>query len=276
MNKMCSFKTQMVKLHNEDEDYSNIYPNEGWVLNDYKELFTYIGKGYLVQCHDNNAFMINEEWEGDPMWEEENLKQYEIKCGWCEEQDLDVCCPINCVKNRQDGVELTVCGECWEEMDKKIWYEPDEDEDNCLKCGELRGNHDISARNYLIPCESDGEEDEDKNLPELSCCRCFKEIKRDSEEHDETHINENQELICPDCMNGCDCESCLNEKDEDSISFHIPDINKIIMEGAFCRLCDNTLPPHTVARHLDKSDIIHTCPHSASQLLATEIRKEGK
>ena len=53
-------------------------------------------------------------------------------------------------------------------------------------------------------------EKEDENLPELSCCRCFKEIKRDSEEHDETHINENQELICPDCMNGCDCESCLN------------------------------------------------------------------
>ena len=75
-------------------------------------------------------------------------------------------------------------------------------------------------------------------------------------------------LICPDCMNGCDCESCD--------SFPIPDINKIIIEGALCRRCDNTLPPHTVERHLDKSDIIHTCPHSASQLLATEIRKEGK
>ena len=66
----------------------------------------------------------------------------------------------------------------------------------------------------------------------------------------------------------CDCESCD--------SFPIPDINKIIIEGALCRRCDNTLPPHTTERHLDKSDIIHTCPHSASQLLATEIRKEGK
>ena len=63
--------------------------------------------------------------------EKENLKQYEIKCGWCEEQVLHIDCPINCVKNRQDGVELTVCGECWEEMDKKIWYEPDEEDCGC-------------------------------------------------------------------------------------------------------------------------------------------------
>tara|TARA_R110000744_G_C19287656_1_gene554322 strand:+ start:514 stop:1257 length:744 start_codon:yes stop_codon:yes gene_type:complete len=166
-------------------------------------------------------------------------------------------------------------------------FEKIEEEECCWTCEVKDATHKTfrdTLKKYELTCDDchrkeypeEYEEVEDKNLPELSCCRCFKEIKRDSEEHDETHINENQELICPDCMNGCDCESCLNEEDEDSISFHIPDINKIIMEGAFCRLCDNTLPPHTVARHLDKSDIIHTCPHSASQLLATEIRKEGK
>ena len=31
------------------------------------------------------------------------------------------------------------------------------EEDNCPHCGDDRGDHDISDRNRLIPCESDGE-----------------------------------------------------------------------------------------------------------------------
>ena len=30
-----------------------------------------------------------------------------------------------------------------------------------------------------------------------------------------------------------------------------------------CNLCNNVLPPHTVAQHLDKLDPIHTCPHDS-------------
>ena len=33
---------------------------------------------------------------------------------------------------------------------------------DCPKCGCNRGNHDVSKRNRLIPCESDGEGDDDK------------------------------------------------------------------------------------------------------------------
>tara|TARA_R110000751_G_scaffold9901_1_gene36343 strand:+ start:373 stop:744 length:372 start_codon:yes stop_codon:yes gene_type:complete len=83
------FETQMVKLHNEDEDYSNIYPNEGWNLEDYKNLFTYIGKGYLIQCYDNNAFMINEDWEGEPMWEKEEEEELDVTP--CERVDGKQC-----------------------------------------------------------------------------------------------------------------------------------------------------------------------------------------
>ena len=35
--------------------------------------------------------------------------------------------------------------------------------DYCDICAEKRGAHDVSKRNYLIPCESDGEWSESEN-----------------------------------------------------------------------------------------------------------------
>tara|TARA_Y100000004_G_scaffold176728_1_gene217551 strand:- start:37 stop:273 length:237 start_codon:yes stop_codon:yes gene_type:complete len=73
--KMTRFEEQMKKLHDGDDKYANIWPNDDWTIEDYKWMFYYINKGYLVQntwdiSWANNAFVINEEWEGDPLWEE--------------------------------------------------------------------------------------------------------------------------------------------------------------------------------------------------------------
>ena len=37
--------------------------------------------------------------------------------------------------------------------------------DYCDICGQDRGDHDVSKRNYLIPCESDGDEDQTATPP---------------------------------------------------------------------------------------------------------------
>ena len=58
----------------------------------------------------------------------------------------------------------------------------------------------------------------------------------------------------------CDCDKrykdcklgCRNPK------YVYPDT---IVSGIVCNLCHNTLPPHTVERHLDVDDPIHECPH---------------
>jgi len=35
-----------------------------------------------------------------------------------------------------------------------------------------------------------------------------------------------------------------------------------IVANVFCNKCNNCLPPHTVAEHLDISNTIHICPHT--------------
>ena len=43
---------------------------------------------------------------------------------------------------------------------------------------------------------------------QLDCSRCGNEIIRDSREHDECHINWQDDIICGDCLESCDCEHC--------------------------------------------------------------------
>ena len=71
---MPSFEEQMKRLHDEDDEYNNVWPHSDWTIEDYRKLFYHIDKGYLVQgeyYETENAFIINESWEGDPLWEEE-------------------------------------------------------------------------------------------------------------------------------------------------------------------------------------------------------------
>jgi len=66
--RMTRFEEQMKKLH--DGEYANVWPNRDWKMEDYECMFYYIERGYLVQSSEDNTFEINEEWEGDPLWEE--------------------------------------------------------------------------------------------------------------------------------------------------------------------------------------------------------------
>ena len=66
---MTSFQIQMTKLHENETEYDNIFPNKNWGIKEYEEFFTYVSSGYLVQSPDSVGFMVNEEWEGEPEWE---------------------------------------------------------------------------------------------------------------------------------------------------------------------------------------------------------------
>ena len=58
---------------------------------------------------------------------------------------------------------------------------------------------------------TDNKNKEEEDLPKLNCVHCKKHIERDSEDHDNVHINENDNIICDDCLDKCDCEDCLHE-----------------------------------------------------------------
>ena len=73
---MASFNEQMDHIHHEKE-YTLILPNDDWTLRDYKELFYYIKKGYLMQYEDwdtsINGFVVNPDWDwggGDEIYED--------------------------------------------------------------------------------------------------------------------------------------------------------------------------------------------------------------
>ena len=84
---MTRFHEQMKILRS--MDYGNVYPNDDWELQDYKDIFWCIDQGYLVQdCGE--SFMINEEWEGDDIYAEEFLPEEEVvECGGSEGCDGD-------------------------------------------------------------------------------------------------------------------------------------------------------------------------------------------
>jgi hypothetical protein len=72
---MTIFHEQMKQLR-ADNEYRNVFPNDKWKIQDYKDMFWCIDKGYLVQdC--GVSFMINEEWEGDDLYAEEFLEEEE-------------------------------------------------------------------------------------------------------------------------------------------------------------------------------------------------------
>ena len=58
-----------------DNGYQNIYPNTDWTKEEYEELFSYIDKGWLIaDTVISNGFIINEDWEGEPLWKPEKEK----------------------------------------------------------------------------------------------------------------------------------------------------------------------------------------------------------
>ena len=64
------FHEQMKLLKNENENYDNVWPHDDWDIQDYKDMFWLIDRGYLVQQSFGNSFMVNEDWEGEDIYEE--------------------------------------------------------------------------------------------------------------------------------------------------------------------------------------------------------------
>ena len=72
----------MKKLRNDGYYFDNVFPNDNWTLQDFKDFFIMIDGGYLVQDCSTTSFIINEEWEGEDIYkiefeeDEEELKSY--------------------------------------------------------------------------------------------------------------------------------------------------------------------------------------------------------
>jgi hypothetical protein len=72
---------EQLRKHSADpEAYTNIFPLDDWTLSEYKVFGNFIHKGWLIQGDDYdkhyNGFIINPDWEGEPMWEEENPNRW--------------------------------------------------------------------------------------------------------------------------------------------------------------------------------------------------------
>jgi len=83
---MTTFHEQM-KNAREADDGRTIRDYPSWTLEDYRDFMFCVEKGYLVQdWSSGNLFIINQEWEGDDIYDEEFGEEVEncIKCGTTE------------------------------------------------------------------------------------------------------------------------------------------------------------------------------------------------
>ena len=79
--------------------------------------------------------------------------------------------------------------------------------DLCDVCGEDRGHHDVSERNRLIPCESDGEWEPDCGLPEDGSGRRVEHPSMSSDDWDHYDEYVQDSIIDTGCASqdeGCD------------------------------------------------------------------------
>jgi len=92
------------------------------------------------------------------------------------------------------------------------------------------------------------------------CTRCAQTMHNNLRKKDDEDASE----CCPICR--CDWTLWLlthyddeeEEEEEEEEQEITPDT---IVTGVNCNKCKNTVPPHTVAEHLDASHKIHICPH---------------
>jgi hypothetical protein len=107
VRKKTTFHEQMKKLR-ADNEYRNVFPNDNWSAQDYKDIFWCIDKGYLVQ-NCGTSFIINEEWEGDDVYAEEFLEEEEEKCDKC---DIRLGIYDGNYEMKVDLFGKTMCGKC--------------------------------------------------------------------------------------------------------------------------------------------------------------------
>ena len=102
------------------------------------------------------------------------------------------------------------------------------------------------------------------------CSTCFGEYNqcRGDEKKCSEHIAY-LETLCDCCAEPwtdctCLCSNCGGRYNECKFKCYTPPkyvYPDTIVSDIVCNLCYNTLPPHTVERHLDVDDPIHECPH---------------
>lgn len=99
---------EQLKLHIEDPlEFDNIYPHDCWTLEEYKEFFKYIEKRWILQSWDHYCgFIVNQEWEGDPLW---TPAEEVYNCETCDKE----------VKDEHYGLSygclsVSLCKQCYE------------------------------------------------------------------------------------------------------------------------------------------------------------------
>ena len=170
---------EQLAKHIEDPVGYNVFPDKNWTLDQYQEMFEYIGQGWLVQTTDHHCdFIVNPEWEGEPMWEPEEE----------EEEDLCPCCGTDCddchmekkcscpeeeenyspckTKKEQELVDCDFCG---------VKEDPDEiikgtEGKACGSCRHLCDKEEGPSW-WVAPCKT---KEEQYELNELyrDCCSC--------------------------------------------------------------------------------------------------------
>ena len=60
---MTRFHEQMKKVRNENEDYHDVFSNDDWTIQDYRDFFWCFGKGYLVQADFKNSDPVDASME---------------------------------------------------------------------------------------------------------------------------------------------------------------------------------------------------------------------
>jgi len=110
---------EQLTKHIEDQvGYSNVFPHKNWTLDQYQEMFKYIDEGWLMQTPDHYCgFIVNPDWEGEPMWEPEEEEEIEcVDCDYSIKRDAFDAgkgrLMFNDTEHSTEPVKLVRCGVC--------------------------------------------------------------------------------------------------------------------------------------------------------------------
>jgi len=191
---MSKTLSQQLALHstNNGQDYTNIYPNGSWTLDEYKELYTMIGEGLLVpHPRYNGGYMLARHAE--------------------DEEDDDGVMWV--------GVKMKIKHAVWYTKDDYFaggHYLTDTNDENIEMINDWQDEHNVGG-----DPESDDEEEQHK----VGECEC-KDCKR-IEAEDDSDEEESDDEEVPKCIdsyekyNKCpegtcyDCDDAREESDDE-------------------------------------------------------------
>ena len=118
------FYEQLEKHSNNPEEFTYIKPHYDWLLQDYKDLHSYLEEGWIV-THEYycDRFIINPEWEDEPLWTPPQKKKLKFKIVTKEKKGQTFCDELDSIMNNlvitpEDAREMSIlCG--WNKKTKK-------------------------------------------------------------------------------------------------------------------------------------------------------------